>query len=369
MFARFAFFGAVLLATGMAVNAQSETDAPPPAVVVAPVVEKAVSSSAEFIGQTESVHSVDLRARVTGFLTDKNFEEGAKVSEGDVLFVIDPAEFEAVRDVADARIQGIEATIEQAEAQLARYEKLATSGTASEASLDEAKATAGRARADLAAAKAELEQANLNLGYTKIATPIAGRVGRTSVDTGNLVGPDSGVLATVVAIDPVYVVFSISERDYLDYVQALKDGTAEDFKPQIKLVNGQMYDHDGEVDFVDVRVDPATGTIPVRATFPNPDGVLLPGQFVTVVLVSTEPKPQIVVPQAAIQQNQAGYFVLVVDGDNKVVQQPIETGERLQAETVVTSGLTVGEQVIVEGIQKVRPGATVTAVPQTETAE
>lgn len=343
--------------------AQTQDAPPPPAVVVAPVVAKQVSASAEFIGQTEAFHSVDLRARVRGFLTEMRFEEGSKVAKGDVLFVIDPAEYQANRDAASAKVQGVEATIEETEAQLARYEKLSKSGTASPAALDEAKATAGRARADLAAAKAQLETAQLDLDYTQITTPISGRIGRTSIDTGNLVGPDTGVLATVVAIDPVYVNFSVTERDYLGYLEAVQAGTAADFKPKIKLVTGKTYEHDGEIDFVGTQVDATTGTIPFRATFPNPDGVLLPGQFVTVVLVSTEPAEAIVVPQAAIQQNQAGYFVLLVDSDNKVEQRPIKTGERLQTETVVTDGLSVGEQVIVEGIQKVRPGATVTAVP------
>lgn len=349
--------------------AAQQGDAPPPAVVVVPVTTKAVSSSAEFIGQTGAFHTVDLRARVRGFLTERTFEEGHRVAEGDVLYVIDPSEYDAARDAAEARVKGVEATIEQAEAQLARYERLATTGTASEASLDEARAAAGRARADLAAAKAELEQANLNLGYTRIATPISGRISRSSVDTGNLVGPDSGVLATVVATDPVYVTFSVTERDYLEYLKAYQAGNTTAYKPQIRLVDGTVFDHDGKIDFFGTEVDAATGTIPFRAVFANPDGVLLPGQFVTVVLVSSEPTQEIVVPQAAIQQNQAGYFVLVVDADSKVEQRPVTLGERLKTEAVVASGLEVGEQIIVEGIQKVRPGATVTAVPQGEASQ
>lgn len=349
--------------------AAQQGDAPPPAVVVVPVTTKAVSSSAEFIGQTGAFHTVDLRARVRGFLTERTFEEGHRVAEGDVLYVIDPSEYDAARDAAEARVKGVEATIEQAEAQLARYERLATTGTASEASLDEARAAAGRARADLAAAKAELEQANLNLGYTRIATPISGRISRSSVDTGNLVGPDSGVLATVVATDPVYVTFSVTERDYLAYLKAYQAGNTTAYKPQIRLVDGTVFDHDGKIDFFGTEVDAATGTIPFRAVFANPDGVLLPGQFVTVVLVSSEPTQEIVVPQAAIQQNQAGYFVLVVDADSKVEQRPVTLGERLKTEAVVASGLEVGEQIIVEGIQKVRPGATVTAVPQGEASQ
>ncbi len=357
----------VLGLVGPAASQQGE--APPPAVVVAPVTTKAVSSSTEFIGQTGAFHTVDLRARVRGFLTERTFEEGHRVAEGDVLYVIDPSEYDAARDAAEARVKGVEATIAQAEAQLARYEKLATTGTASEASLDEARAAAGRARADLAAAKAELEQASLNLGYTRISSPISGRISRSSVDTGNLVGPDSGVLATVVATNPVYVTFSVTERDYLAYLKAYLAGNTTAYKPQIRLVDGTVFDHDGKIDFFGTEVDAATGTIPFRAVFANPDGVLLPGQFVTVVLVSSEPTQEIVVPQAAIQQNQAGYFVLVVDADSKVEQRSVTLGERQKTEVVVASGLEVGEQIIVEGIQKVRPGATVTAVPQGEASQ
>jgi len=369
-----ALLGATLLAFApSALHAQSDeaqSEAPPPpAVVVAPAVQKAVSASAEFIGQAEAFHSVDLRARVTGFLTDQSFTEGGLVSEGDVLYVIDPAEYEAARDAAQARVENVEATIEEAEAQLERYEKLATSGTASEAALDEARATAGRARADLAAANAELEQAKLNLGYTQIDTPISGRIGQSSIDTGNLVSPDSGILATVVAVDPIYVTFSVTERDYLAYVDAVNSGAVDDVRPQITLVNGQQYPQDGEIDFIGTSVSAETGTIPVRATFPNPDGILLPGQFMNVTLMAGTPSEEIVVPQAALQQNQAGYFVLVVDANSKVEQRPVTIGQRLRTETVVQSGLQVGEQVIVEGIQKVRPGATVTAVPAETPAE
>ena len=365
-----ALFGAALLAlsaTPSALHAQSG-DAPPPAVVVAPAVQKPVSASAQFIGQAEAYHSVDLRARVTGFLTDRSFTEGGLVSEGDVLYVIDPAEYEAARDAAQARVQNVEATIEEAEAQLERYEKLATSGTASEAALDEARATAGRARADLAAANAELDQAKLNLGYTQIDTPISGRIGQSSIDTGNLVGPDSGVLASVVAVDPIYVTFSVTERDYLTYVDAINSGEVDDVRPQITLVNGQQYPQDGEIDFIGTTVSAETGTIPVRATFPNPDGILLPGQFMNVTLMAGTPSEEIVVPQAALQQNQSGYFVLIVDANDTVEQRPVTIGQRLRTETVIQSGLEVGEQVIVEGVQKVRPGVTVTAVPA-ETSE
>jgi membrane fusion protein (multidrug efflux system) len=347
---------------------QSQAGNPPPAVVVTPVISQPIAASVEFVGQSEAFQSVDLRARVTGFLIEQPFKQGEPVKKGDVLFVIDPSEYNAARDAAAAKVARAEATLEEAELQLARYRTLTERGTTSEAKLDEAKATAGQARADLAGAKAELEKAQLDVSYTKIVAPLDGRIGGSSVDVGNLIGPDSGILATIVALDPIGVHFAVSERDYLDYQQAVNAGQASGFTPRIRLANGQVYPHDGKLDYIDNRVDPSTGTIKVRVEFPNPDRLLLPGQFVNVTLVSAEPEDQLVVPQAAVQENQSGPFVLVVGKDNKVELRPIETGQRSGTKIAVAEGLTAGESIIVEGIQKVRPGATVNPVQQQERA-
>ncbi len=341
---------------------------PAPGVETTPVVSKPVASSLEFVGQTEAVQTVDLRARVTGFLLEEKFEEGSEVKKGDVLYVIDPSEFDANRDAAEAKVDGVEATIRETELQLARYRELRDRGTASEAKLDEAKAQAGRARADLAAAQADLEKAKLDVGYTRITAPINGRIGKSTVDVGNLIGPDSGVLATINDLDPIRVSFAVSERDFLNYKEAQKAGTAEEYTPKIKLANDQLYDKDGKFEFIDNRVDPTTGTIKLYLDFPNPDGFLLPGQFVNVNLVSAKPENQLVVPQAAVQENQTGPFVLVVDKDDKVVLRPIKTGQRNGADIAVLEGLTEGEKVIVAGIQKVRPGMKVNPVPQKSAA-
>lgn len=342
--------------------------APAPAVVVAPVISKPIAASVDFVGQTEAFQSVDLRARVTGFLLKQAFKEGSTVKKGDVLFVIDPSEYNAARDVAAAKVEHANATIEEAENQLARYKRLEQSGTFSPAQLDAARAKEGQARADLAASTADLTRAELNVGYTKVISPINGRIGGSTVDAGNLIGPDSGVLATVIALDPIRVNFAVSERTYLNYTQSKKDGNASGFTPKIRLANDQIYPHDGKLDFIDNRVDPSTGTIKVRVEFPNPDELILPGQFVNVTLVSAEPEDQLVVPQIAIQVNQTGPFVLVVDKDNKVELRPVKTGQRSGTEISVSDGLTVGEMIIVEGIQKVRPGATVKPVTQQDRA-
>jgi len=333
-----------------------------PAVTVTPVVSKPISAAFEFVGQTEAFQTVDLRARVTGFLLEQPFEEGAVVEKGKLLYVIDPSEFDAKRASAAAKVERVKATIEEAERQLQRYSVLVERGTASEAKLDEAKATEGEARADLAAAEADLDQAELDVGYTKIASPIKGKIGKSVVDVGNLIGPDSGVLATVVAQDPIRVTFSVSEREYLNYQKAIKEGRAAGVTPRIELADGEIYGHDGKLDFIDNRVDPETGTIKIRLLFPNPDTLLLPGQFVNVTLISKEPESQLVVPQAAVQENQAGPFVLVVDKENRVATRAVKTGQRTGTDIVVSDGISEGETVIVEGVQKVRPGAKVKPV-------
>jgi len=348
--------------------AEKRGQAPAPAVVVAPVTSKSVSNSLEFVGQTEAYQKVELRARVTGVLTETNFKDGAQVKADQLLFVIDPAEFQAAHDAAAAKVERSKATILEAKQKLERYKILVERGTAAQASLDEATATEGEATADLAAAQADLERAKLDLGYTKISAPISGQIGSSAVDVGNLIGPDTGVLATLIAMDPIRVIFSISEQDFLDYKQAQKNGDAEKFTPRIKLANDTVYPHDGTWDFVDNQVDPSTGTIGVRVEFPNTDGLILPGLFVNVVLVSADPKDQLVVAQAAVQENQTGPFVLVVNNENRVEMRPIKTGQRAGTDIVVTDGLTKGEMIVIEGIQKVRPGGLVDPVKQDQKA-
>jgi membrane fusion protein (multidrug efflux system) len=341
-----------------------QASAPAPAVIVTPVISKPIAASTEFIGQAKAFQSVDLRARVTGFLLERAFKEGSEVNKGDTLFVIDPSQYHATRDAAAAKVARAKATLQEAENQLVRYSTLTKRGTTSEAKLDEAEAKAGQARADLSAAKADLKRADLDVGYTEIVSPIDGRIGGSAVDVGNLIGPSSDVLATVVVLDPIQVNFTVSERAYLNYTQAKMRGESTGFTPRIRLANDQIYPHDGKLDFIDNRVDPSTGTIKVRVEFPNPDALILPGQFMNVTLVSSDPEDQMVVPQVAVQANQAGPFVLIVNKDNEVELRPVKTGQRVGTEIAVTEGLNVGETIIIEGIQKVRPGVKVNPVMQ-----
>lgn len=354
---------ALLVAGSPQSMAQTGDAAPAPAVIVAPVTSRPVSSTLEFVGRTEAYREVELRARVIGFLLDRGFEEGSEVSEGDLLFQIDPAEYDATVAAAGARVKRAEATLTEAQRNLARAQTLVKKGHLSQANLDEAVAKDSQAEADLAAAEADLTSAELDLGYTRIVAPISGRIGASNVDAGNLIGPDSGVLAAIVDVDPIKVSFAITEREMLNYKQARRSDDSRRYTPTLRLANGTLLEQGGIITFLDNRVDPMTGTIRLFAEFPNEIELVLPGQFVSVILVSTEPQTMIVVPQSAVQTNQAGAFVLIVDQDNSVISRPVILGERTGADVVVTEGLSVGETVIVEGIQKVRPGAKVTPAP------
>jgi membrane fusion protein, multidrug efflux system len=358
---------AALLLAGCGESGQdqaSKAKAPLPSVVVEPVTATDVAGTAEFVGRTEASQRVDVRARVSGTLLERPFEQGANVNKDALLFKIDPAEFDAALASAKASLARNEAGLLEADRNFARYDELLKRETASVAQYDTAKAKAEQAKADVEAAKADVQRAELDLGYTTIVSPIAGRTGLATVDVGNIIGPDSGVLVTVLDLDPLYVYFPISESQYLNYMQAVKDGKAEPFIPRIKLSNDSLYAEPGEVDLIDNKVDPTTGTISVRLKFPNPDALLLPGQYANVILTSEKPEKRIVIPQVAVQENQAGPFVLIVNGEGRVEARPIKTGQRIETGIVVDDGLVEGETLIVEGIQKVHPGAEVDTVPR-----
>ncbi len=340
--------------------------APPPSVVVEPIAFQEVATTGQVIGRTEASQRVEYRARVTGFLEEQAFTEGALVNEGDLLFRIDDAEFQAAHDAATADVQGIQATLTQAQAELQRTETLFEGGNIAESTLDERRGDVARAEAALAAAQAALARAELDLGYTQIQSAVAGRVGESQVDVGNLIGPDSGVLATVVALDPMYVTFSIAERVLLAaQADAMEAGELNLPTVEIELADGSAYPTLGSIDFIDNEVDITTGTLRIRAVFDNPDGQLLPGQFVEVMLTTAETENVALVPQSAVQQNQSGYFVLVVDSENRVEARTVTTGARIDGDWVIESGLEEGETIVVEGVQRARPGGQVTPVEQT----
>jgi membrane fusion protein (multidrug efflux system) len=328
-------------------------------VTVAAVRLQDVNPPAEYVGHIEAIEAVRLRARVEGFLEQVNFTEGGYVRAGDLLYVIEQAPYKARVDAAEAQVAQAEAILQKASQRLKRL-RAARPESVPATDMDNAVAEELRARAQLEAAKAELEIARINLRYTVIRAPISGRIGKTAYTKGNLVNLSSGPMARIVQVDPVRVVYSVSENDIPVIQEALHDAARGNqsplLAPRLRLANGQIYKETGRVDFVDNEVDPSTGTIAVRAVFNNPDRLLIPGQYVTVLVKKSKPRIMPVVPQAAVLVNQQGRYVLVVDSENRVVARPIAIGPATGAYWAVESGLKAGEKIIVYGIQKVRPG-------------
>ncbi len=342
-----------------AVVAQSAT--PPPAVTVAPAVSRQVTETGEFIGRLTAIDKVDIVARVAGFIEERNFTEGQQVKTGDLLFRIEQAIYKAAVEQQRANVAKAQATALNAKLQLERGKELVRNSNIPQSTVDQRAADEGAAQAAILEARALLDQAEINLGYTEIRSPIDGRIGLATFTVGNLVQPSSGRLATVVSQDPIYVLFQASERDVLDYKRKLAQSPemSQHVTVHIKLPNGSEYPHSGQTNFLDVQVDQTTDTVTVRAQVPNPERLLIPGGVVNVITERGAPRPVLVVPQSAIQLDQAGLYVLVVDAAKKVEQRRITTGAEQGRDIAVTSGLKDGELVIVEGIQKVRPGQVV----------
>jgi len=332
---------------------------PPPLVTVAKVTEQDVNPPAEYVGHMEAVQTVDLRARIEGFLEQVKFKEGSDVPAGDLLYLIEKAPYQAKVDADTARVTQATATHTKARQYLERV-RTVRSGGVSQSDIDDAVAEELRARGELEQAKANLKRSQLDLGYTMVTAPITGRIGQTAFTRGNLVNPASGPLARIVQIDPIRVVYSISENDLDAVKMALKDAAGDKkhpmLTPRIKLSEGHVLKTAGKIDFVDNTVDPGTGTIAVWALFDNPDGILLPGQYVSVLVARSQPELMTVVPQSAVLEDHDGRYVLVVNDKNQVAVRRIETGPVVGTNWSIKSGLTVNEKVIIEGVQKVRPG-------------
>jgi membrane fusion protein (multidrug efflux system) len=350
--------GAALAGCGDGKQAnQAPPAAPPPAVTVAKSFEEDVRVQHRFTGRVEAIYKVDLRARVDGFLEKRLFTEGADVKEGDLLFVIEKGLYNAAVSEAKASLEKSQATLKLAELELSRQTELVQRNVAAQAKLDDQEAKQGEARGTVSAMRAALERAELNLGYTDIRAPIAGRIGRANVSVGNFVGPSTGPLATIVSQDPIYVGFPVTQRDILEYRK--EKGNPDDAVVFIQLPDGTRYPHPGRLNFMDVTVNQGTDTVLVRATFPNPDRVLVDGQLVSVVVEGGKPEMVVVTPAQALQIDQAGSFVLVVDDENKVQIRRVEIGGPRGVNMVIRKGLKVGERVVTEGIQRIRPGQVV----------
>ena len=347
----------------------------PPAVGVVKAERRAVTESAEFIGRIQAVNRVELVARVTGFIEKIEFNEGAEVHAGDVLYRLERTSFEAQVAQAAAAVAQAQAQLQAGNLTLNRAQELLNTPAGQRSRVEDAQAQQRAQFAQVAAAQAQLRLAQTNLDYTEIRSPIAGQISRTAVTVGNVVGPSTGTLATIVSQDPMYVLFPISARAALDLRDryAARGGFGA-VVVKLRLGNGQPYGPEGHLDYADPTVATTTDTLTLRAVMPNPlrPGMnsgqpgareLLDGQFVTVMLEAVQPVQAIAIPRVAVLQDQQGAYVWVVGADNKVEQRRVQLGQSTPETAVVSAGLKEGETVVSDGVQRARPGITVAPGP------
>jgi membrane fusion protein (multidrug efflux system) len=328
----------------------------PPAVLVQPAELRSMTKQAEFVGRAEALEKVDLRARVQGFLGPRLFKDGDDVKEGQIVFTIEKEPFEAAVDQRKAQLASARATLANADRQLQRTAELARKGNTPIAQLDQKTAEQGQAKAAVMEAEANLRDAQIQLSYTEIKAPISGRIGRAAVSPGNLIGPDSGVLATVVKDDPMQVLFSVTQRELLEARETDPTGKV---RARVRLADGSLYSEKGRIDFLDVQVNPRTDGQTVRAMFANPDDILTSGQTVRVIIEEKGGDKVVVIPQSATAIDQTGSYVFVVGQDDKVEQRRVRIGTIRAGLAVVNEGIEPGERVVVQGQQRIRAGMTV----------
>jgi len=343
---------------------------PPAAVSVTTVTSEPVTITRDLPGRIDALRVSEVRARVSGILLERTFKEGADVKAGQVLFKIDPAPLEAARDRAVAALAKAEANLQQAKTQASRYAELVNIRAVSRQDYDNALAAAKSAEAEVLSSQAAVKTADLNLGYATVTAPIDGRIGKAQVTEGALVGQtDATKLAIIQQLDPIYVDFTQSSTDLLALKKALKEGSigkvsGEQSQAVLLQEDGSEYPHKGTLLFSEVSVDETTGMVSLRAQFPNPDRLLLPGMFARVRIAQAIRNDAITVPQRAVTRTQGGMgSVLVVDGQNQVELRMVRTDVAVGDKWIVTQGLKPGERVIMEGHLKARPGSTVVPEP------
>ncbi len=346
--------------------------AAPPAVTVSHPLEREIVEWDEYTGQFAAVEYVEVRARVSGYLTEIHFEDGQFVKKGDLLFVIDPRPFEADLQQAEANLERDKAQVVRANLDLTRYSVLAKKEFAPEQQLEHARATAEGAIATVKADEAAVEQAKLNLEFTHVTAAVDGRIGSHQVSLGNLiVGGSTGaltLLTTIVSLDPIYFNFDMSESDYLGYQRAVQTGlmTAERdhaVPAYVRLVDEKGWPHEGHMDFIDNQINRGAGTIRARAIFPNASHLLTPGEFGRIRVPGSEPHQAILIPDAAIVSDQSRKIVMTVSADGTVAPRVIRPGPTYEGLRIVRDGLAANDTIIINGLVRARPGAKVTPQP------
>ncbi|HEY7840275.1 MAG TPA: efflux RND transporter periplasmic adaptor subunit [Gammaproteobacteria bacterium] len=364
----------LVLAAGAGCSQDSQAPAPtPPEVTVAEVLSREITDWDRYVGRLRAVQEVEVRARVSGYLESVNFREGAIVEQGQLLFVIDPRPNQAALKAAEAEVTVAETRLRLAETQRTRAERLFKSKTIPEEEFDIRTEERREAAAALDAARAALESARLDLEFTQIKAPISGRISRALVTPGNLVSggtENSTLLTTIVSLDPIHVYVTADEQAYLHYRRMDQEGRRPSSRDvpnpvRLKLSDEESFSHEGVMDFVDNQVDEGTGTMLGRAVFANPDYLLTPGMFAEVELLGEGPYDAVLVPDAAIGNDQARRFVYVVGGNNVAERRYVVPGRLHGNLRVIREGLNPGDRVVINGIQRVRPGEPVTPVPGT----
>lgn len=339
-----------------------------PQVIIEPVGEEEILWTFEAPGRVVSKYQVKVLARISGYLKESYFKEGDYVKAGQNLFKIEPEEFSNAAQVAQANVKNIQAQLVYAEKQLKRAQELVKNDYISKAQYDEMLANRDSLVAQLASAKATNLDTNRILGYTDVKSPVDGRVGIITVTLGNYVSPTSGALTTINSMDPIYVTFPMDTGDFAQLMQIDKENH-KNRKVELYFSSGVKYELDGTQDFHDNKVDETTGTVTMRATFANPKNILLHGEFVNVKLYSNNKIKAPVVPQVAIQENQAGKYVYTIDDNNIANLTYIKTGLQTGDNWVVKEGLKAGDRVVVDGLQKVVPGSPVQEITPEDKAK
>jgi len=360
----------VLVVTLTGCKSQAAPKRPPTAVTVLTIEKQTVPAIFEYVAVAESSHLVEIRARVEGYLDKIAYKEGSLVNQNDLLFEIDPRPFQAALDQAKAQEEQQAAFLWQAERALERYRPLYEKKAASLRDLDNATAQALAAQASVNAAKAQVIQAELNLSYTSINSPITGLTNQAKFREGALVGPGSeqSLLTTIYVLDPIWVNFNISEGDLLKYRTEVAKGQLKfpannDFEIEVVLSDGSLMPSKGKINFLDPSLQQSTGSMFVRSILPNPKKMLMPGQFARARIIGAEYPEAIIVPQRSVLQGKNGLFVYVVDKDNKVFMEPVITGDWVDNDWIIHSGLKVGDRVVIDGVNKIVPGMIVETSP------
>ena len=358
-----ALIAAAVLISGLAASAFAQQPAPGAVPVGTVAAErKPITKTVDFVGRIQAIDRVEVHARITGYLKDVLFKEGEVVKEGQPLYRIEKDLFQAAVGQAEGALAASKSKKLLTAIQYERAEQLTRTSAGTVTARDQALTADRAADAQIMIDQANLDTAKINLSYTEILSPIAGKISRTAITKGNVVTPQSGTLTTIVSQDPMYVLFPVSQRQLTRAREAGYTAEVTGIKARLRFPDGSTYDPLGQIDFIDVTVDRATDTVQVRAVFPNPSGVLIDGQLVTVNLETGKSEDQVVVPQAALITDQQGVYVFIVDS-GKVAIRRIKTGGPNGEDMIVTEGLSGGEQIIVEGLQTIRSGMEVKATP------